>query len=104
MSKQDPAGLATQLSQAHEALSQGQAQEHSARSLSVAKEQRDRYYTLCLEPLRELRAFANFAFRGDKGNNRRFAFTSAYTRRANRRYQRKLREQDNNGTALAPME
>ena len=53
--------------------------------MSTAKELRDRLYTLTLEPIRELRAFADFAFRKDRGNNRRFAFTSTYIRRRDRR-------------------
>lgn len=83
--KLDPHKMSAQHKEMAGKLEAGLSQEEAQKSVSTAKELRDRLYTLCLEPIREIRAFADFAFRKDRGNNRRFAFTSAYMRRANRR-------------------
>ena len=83
--RMDPVDLATRLEQTGKQLQEGLSQEEAQKSLSNTKELRDRFYTLCLEPLREMRAFADFAFRKDRSNNRRFAYTSAYKRRINRK-------------------
>lgn len=86
--KVDAPAMATQLETLGKSLQEALVREDVAKSLSTDKELRDRFYTLSLEPLRELRAFADFAFRKDKGNNRRFAFTSAYKRRHVRKHRR----------------
>ena len=81
----DPAAHADALDKTGKDLQRALSQEDAKKSLSNTKEVRDRYYTLTLEPLRDLRAFAAFAFRKDKGNQRRAAFVSGYTRRQNSR-------------------
>jgi hypothetical protein len=88
--KLEPEKMAAQHRDTAARLQQGLSQEEAQKSVSTAKELRDRLYTLTLEPIREIRAFADFAFRKDRGNNRRFAFTSAYIRRRNRRSARNV--------------
>ena len=61
------------------------AEEDVAKTLSGYKEMRDRCFALVKQDLQEIRAFARFAFRDDKGNSRRHLFASAYVRRKNRR-------------------
>ena len=83
--KVDAGAMAEALDKTGRQLQNSLAQEDAKKSMSSTKELRDRFYTLTLEPLRDLRAFGDFAFRKDKGNNRRFAFASAYIRRRNSR-------------------
>ena len=89
--KADPAEWSERLARTAKSLQEMLAQEHAEKTLSIDKELRDRFYTLCLEPLREMRAFAAFAFRKDKDNNRRFIFSSAYLRKRIRRYRSEQR-------------
>ena len=74
------------LARTAKSLQDMQSKEHAEKTLSIDKELRDRFYTLCIEPLREMRAFAAYAFRKDKSTkNLRFIFSSAYQRDANHR-------------------
>lgn len=83
--KFDAEGTARQLTELAGSLQQELSREEAGKTLSTGKDMRDRLYTLCLHPLAELRSFATFAFRNDRNNTRRFAFTSAYNRRRNRK-------------------
>ena len=94
--KVDAHAMADALDKTGRQLQNSLAQEDAKKSMSSTKELRDRFYTLALEPLRDLRAFADFAFRKDKGNNRRFAFTSAYIRRRDRKARAKTKIEPGN--------
>lgn len=69
-------------------LKSAMAEEDVAKTLSGYKEMRDRCFVLVHRDLQEIRAFARFAFRDDKGNSRRFLFASTYTRRRDRKARR----------------
>lgn len=79
------------------------AEEDVAKTLSGYKELRDRCYVLVKRDLQEIRAFARFAFRDDKGNSRRNLFMSAYTRRKDRKARRNA-ESDQTQTQTARTE
>ena len=67
--------------------------ELDALSLSVdGREIRDRIYTLALEPLTKIRAFAQFTYRTAAEQKKRAKFTSAYLRTRNRRHYQKRRD------------
>ncbi|MBI5498022.1 MAG: hypothetical protein HY904_23675 [Deltaproteobacteria bacterium] len=75
--------MAAQLSGDAKALQDALAKEDAVRTLTGSKDIRDRVYTLVLGPLGDLRMFAAYAFRNDRNNTRRNAFTSGYVRRKN---------------------
>jgi len=68
-----------------DAISAGLAAEDAGKTLSQAKDDRDRVYTLARESISELRAFARFAFRDDRTPARRNLFASDWVRRKNRK-------------------
>lgn len=78
------------------------AEEDAAKTNGTGKEMRDRFYTLVLEPLDELRAFARYAFRNDSSDRRRNAFGSSYARRNARAAYRRRKNADST-TASAPV-
>jgi hypothetical protein len=81
--KIDAPALAKTLEETAARLRSQLGREDAAKSLSRAKESRDRMYSLCVEALEDVRAFAAYAFRNDRGNQRRVPFLSAHARRRN---------------------
>lgn len=69
--KVDAGAMAAELDRTGRQLQNSLAGEDAKKSMSSTKELRDRFYTLTLEPIHDLRAFAEFAFRKDKGNRSR---------------------------------
>ncbi len=59
--------------------------------LTDARELRDRIYTLRLEPIAKIRAFAQFAYRTGPLQKKRANLVSGYIRARNRRYYKKAR-------------
>ena len=58
------------------------------KTLSAAKDTRDRVFTLADDAISEIRAYAKFAFRKDRSPSRINLFTSDYNRRRNQRRRR----------------
>ena len=62
--------------------------EDVGKTLSAAKDTRDRVFTLADEAISEIRSYAKFAFRKDRSPSRKNLFTSDYNRRRNQRRRR----------------
>ena len=62
--------------------------EDVGKTLSAAKDTRDRVFTLADEAITEIRSFAKFAFRKDRSPSRKNLFVSGYSRRKNQRRRR----------------
>ncbi len=87
----DAGGLGRKLGEVADDVRAASA-ELDALSLSAdGREIRDRIYTLVLEPLAKIRAFAQFAYRSEAGQKKRAKFASTYIRSRNRRHNLKRR-------------
>jgi len=89
--KIDASMQADRLEQVSHALQDSLAQEKGRQNSTISKELRDRFYSYSLQPLKEIQAFARFAFRHDKGESRKQAFSSAYNRMRVRKHRAKKR-------------
>ena len=66
------------------------------------RELRDRIYTLSLEPIAKIRAFAQFAYRTGPSQKKRANFVSGYIRARNRRYYKKAQAGAGEGEVEKP--